>query len=569
LTGRPLESGALVACSVASGFSQSAVLAAIAEAATAMTSGLHRVSAHLGPLSYNGPVSVVLIAALGFAGLALLLQVAIAYLPTVLSLHVQTDLRERLLQAYTDASWNVQTHEPEGQFQELMTSQSFEASQAALAAAGFVAAAFTFATLVLSALVVSVPVALVVIVCATLLFIGLRPLSHLQQRQSRLLSNRQLDYAASVSETVRVTEEMEVFGTAKALRARVGHLIGITSQLLFRTTLLSRMVSNTYQGLVILMLVLGLAGVYASGVTRVAALGAVVLMLVRAAMYAQQVQGSLQGLDHTVPYVERVENKIELYSANPAVDGPETLEQVQGLAVEKVSFRYQTDRPILRDVSFTVHSGSVTGIVGPSGAGKSTLLRVLLRLCSPDEGSYTVNGLPAEVYSRASWNRQVAYLPQQPRLIQGTVADNIRFFREAEEAAIEAAARLAYVYEEIASLPVGFETVIGQFSDTLSVGQAQRVCLARALVGYPDLLLLDEPTSALDPASEAKIQESLVALKGSVTTLLVAHRPSMLEICDWVIVLVDGRVEKFGPPAEVARGDLSLRRSLPLGAGGG
>jgi ABC-type multidrug transport system fused ATPase/permease subunit len=158
----------------------------------------------------------------------------------------------------------------------------------------------------------------------------------------------------------------------------------------------------------------------------------------------------------------------------------------------------------------------------------------------------------------------VAYVPQDPRVFQGTVADNIRFYRNVDEALIQVAARQAHIDEDIASMPAGYATLIGQRSDAVSGGQRQRICLARALVGRPDVLLLDEPTSALDLASEAAVQASLADLHGRVTLFIIAHRLPLLGICDRVLVLESGQVKAFGSTSELARNDAFYRRIIKL-----
>ena len=142
-------------------------------------------------------------------------------------------------------------------------------------------------------------------------------------------------------------------------------------------------------------------------------------------------------------------------------------------------------------------------------------------------------------------------MPQEPRLLHGSLADNIRFLREIDDNSVEAAARDANIEGFIRSLPDGFDSPVGELGMGLSGGQRQRICIARALAGKPDLLVLDEPTSALDGDSETAIQRTLESLKGGVTMVLVAHRLSTLSICDRLVVMKDGRIENVGTPEEL------------------
>jgi ABC-type multidrug transport system fused ATPase/permease subunit len=240
---------------------------------------------------------------------------------------------------------------------------------------------------------------------------------------------------------------------------------------------------------------------------------------------------------------------------------------VQTLAFENVSYEYRPGRPVLSDISFEVAGGEAVGVVGPSGAGKSTLIQILLQLRTPETGRYLVNGVSAEQFARDDWNRRVAYVPQEPRLIHTSVADNIRYFRDLDDAAVERAARLARIHDDIMGWSDGYDTIVGPRADAVSGGQQQRICLARALAAQPEVIVLDEPTSSLDPRSEILIQESLMALKSEVTLFIVAHRMSTLEVCDRVMVVVDGRLEAFDTIALLQRESSYYRSASTLAAG--
>lgn len=204
-------------------------------------------------------------------------------------------------------------------------------------------------------------------------------------------------------------------------------------------------------------------------------------------------------------------------------------------------------------MTFTITRGESVGIAGPSGAGKSTVVQLLLRLREPTQGQVEVNGIDVRRFRRDQWRERVAYVPQTPQLVWGTVEDNIRFFRPwVTREDIEAAARQANIHDEILGWPKGYDTVVGQRASAVSGGQRQRLCLARALAGEPSVLILDEATSALDVKSEALVNDSLRKLQGRVTVFLVSHRPSALSMCDRVIVLVGGRVQAIDAPTALA-----------------
>jgi ATP-binding cassette subfamily B protein len=233
------------------------------------------------------------------------------------------------------------------------------------------------------------------------------------------------------------------------------------------------------------------------------------------------------------------------YRESGPPEGTQPLPRVAGLAFEGVGYAYRVGRPVLSDVSFEVDGGEVIGVIGPSGAGKSTLVQLLLRLRVPSEGRYLVNGIEAQDLKQADWHQRVTYVPQEPRLLHASVAENIRYFRDLDDDAVQRAARLARIHDEVIGWAEGYDTIVGPRADAVSGGQQQRICLARALVARPEVLVLDEPTSALDPKSEILIQESLTGLKQELTLFIVAHRMSTLDICDRVMVIIDGKLVAF------------------------
>jgi ABC-type multidrug transport system fused ATPase/permease subunit len=158
----------------------------------------------------------------------------------------------------------------------------------------------------------------------------------------------------------------------------------------------------------------------------------------------------------------------------------------------------------------------------------------------------------------------VTYVPQEPRLLHASVAENIRFFRDLDDEAVQRAGRLARIHDDIMGWADGYETIVGPRADAVSGGQQQRICLARALVARPEMLVLDEPTSALDPTSESLIQESLMGLKQQLTLFIVAHRMSTLDICDRVMIIIDGKLTAFDTIELLRRENPYYRSALKL-----
>lgn len=531
--------------SILSGFAEAAVLAVVAQVAASLVTGAGSVSVEIGPVEVNTSIDDLLLIAAALSLIRLLLQIPISVLPARIAADVQATLRRGLFEAFSKASWAVQSRDLEGHLQEMMTSQVVQATQGALQVNILITALFTFVVLILSALVLNVIAAILVLVAAVALFGGLKPLSVLGHRRSRDLSQAQMNFAGGVSEAVRLAEETEVFGVGGPQTDRIDTLVGDAQDLFFRTASVGRLVPNLYQSFIFLIIVLGLAALHLADVGRVASLGAVVLLLVRAGTYGQQLQTAWQAVRQALPFVERLQNAERAYLESTPISLDRPFERFDSLSFQGVTYSYQRSRPVLTGIDFEVNAGEAIGIIGPSGAGKSTLVQLLLQLRKPDGGRYLINGHPVIQYDLADWHRQVSYVPQQPRLIHATVAQNIAYFRPLGMPEIERAAQLARIDGDVQSWAQGYETIVGPRADAVSGGQQQRICLARGLAANPRILVLDEPTSALDPNSEALLQESLRSLAGEVTLFIVAHRMTTLDICDRVMVVTNGRIEAF------------------------
>ncbi|MFG3409253.1 ABC transporter ATP-binding protein/permease [Streptomyces sp. NPDC048142] len=204
-------------------------------------------------------------------------------------------------------------------------------------------------------------------------------------------------------------------------------------------------------------------------------------------------------------------------------------------------------RPALDGVSFTAAPGRTTAVVGPSGAGKSTLLSLLLRQRDPDRGRLTVAGTDTAAYTLASLRRGIAVVSQETYLFHATIAENLRIARPAAtDEELRAAARTAGIDQEIARLPDGYATLVGERGATLSGGQRQRLALARALLADAPVLILDEATSAVDERGQARIVRELTAAGRGRTCVVVAHRLDAVRHADHIVVLDAGRVAAAG-----------------------
>jgi ATP-binding cassette subfamily C protein CydD len=228
-----------------------------------------------------------------------------------------------------------------------------------------------------------------------------------------------------------------------------------------------------------------------------------------------------------------------------------------------VHFAYEPGRRALAGADFEICPGERVALVGASGAGKTTVINLLLGFIQPDQGAVLVNGVDLNGLDLADWRRRLAWVPQSPRLLRGTILDNIRLGApEATMTAVQEAARRARAADFIEVLPLGYLTPIGERGAGLSGGQIQRIALARAFLRDAPLALLDEATASLDPASEAAVQLGIDALARDRTLLVAAHRLGTVERADRILVLEGGRVVESGRHAELLAQDGPYRRML-------
>lgn len=225
------------------------------------------------------------------------------------------------------------------------------------------------------------------------------------------------------------------------------------------------------------------------------------------------------------------------------------------LAVDGVAYRPRgSDKLILASISFSLQEGEALAVLGPSAAGKSTLARLLTGVWPATAGSVRLDGADLAYWSRDQLGPWMGYVPQDVELFDGTVADNIARLGEVDSEAVIRAAERANAHELILGLEKGYDTPVGEQGARLSPGQRQRIALARALYGDPRLVILDEPNANLDGEGEIALARAMSGLRSEgVTTVVITHRPSLIAHVDKILVLGEGRMQKFGPASEIMK----------------
>ncbi len=269
--------------------------------------------------------------------------------------------------------------------------------------------------------------------------------------------------------------------------------------------------------------------------------GLVAAPLVQIASIGTQISEAFAGLD-------RIRDVMNTPTEDGADSGRVAVHDVVGnVAFQHVSFEYEPDTPVLRDVSFDAPAGSTTALVGSSGSGKSTLIGLVQAFYHPQRGRILIDGRDLETFRLHDYRSQLGVVMQDNFLFDGTIRENIAFAKPgATDAEIRRVGEIAHVDEFVQRFEHGYDTVVGERGVKLSGGQRQRVAIARAILADPRILILDEATSSLDSESEALIRDGLRSLRRGRTTFVIAHRLSTIESSDQILVLEGGVIVERG-----------------------
>lgn len=427
-----------------------------------------------------------------------------------------------------------------------------------------------WSTIFLAALFVIHPVYAGVALLFIALMLGLNLAADMLTRPAlRAASDAQQRHLQDVAGSLRHAEVIEAMGMLPALlrvwRRSRAEMLDYSGTATVRSRAVLAVTKSCHKSLQMVVVATGAFLVLDHAVTTSVLFAAMVLTSQAVSPFAGMVENWRHWVDAIDAWTRiraliRTDGLERQTMPTPLADGNLTVENL-------VYLPHGRSTPVLRGINFELRPGDVLGIAGPSGAGKSTLARCVTGVAKPTVGGVYLDGQSTYLWERESFGGAVGYLPQTLSILDGTIRQTIARMQEGDPRDVVRAARAAGIHELIGRLPHGYDTPVQEGMHLLSGGQLQRLALARALYGYPKLIILDEPNSNLDGEGELALIEAIRQgrARGAIV-ILIAHRPSIMAVADKMMVIENGTISRFGDRedvmAELAANSVTERRRL-------
>ena len=537
-----LKIAAFTLLSLIGALSQAALLLVISEVVVAGVEGRHSIRPPFGP-SFS-PRTAIIVALVALA-LFFVTSILSTLLSTSVSAQALTAARTHVVTGFFRANWSLQSTERLGHVQQMLMMNSGAVASVVGSLSGGIQSLLMVCALLGVALAVDPIAAGFVLVFGIVLLQMLRPLNIRSRRANRELSLFTRAMATQVTEYTRLSRDFRLFGVETRVIDRLRVLIQDAGHKVRSTSRLGSIAPILYQSFALGIVIVGIVFLSGSGRTALEKDGAVLILVLRGVSYGAGVQGAIQGLRFAQGLLEDLMFDLGRFRDARFSTGdrvPKSFEVV----FDSVEYSYDGVTLALCDITMLIPEGKIIGLLGPSGSGKTTISQILLGLREPTSGRATIGGEDAAAIPKGDASSTVALVPQEPVLLQGSIIDNIKFFRDFEEWEVIDAARSAHLHEDVVRMPAGYETPVGEGGSALSGGQKQRLAIARALIGSPKLIVLDEPTSAVDGRTEKLIRQTLSELRGRVTVVIISHRIETTAQCDLLLVLANGKIADYG-----------------------
>ena len=520
----------------------------------------------LDPVFPSSPWSLALWALVA-VGILAVAHVVAARVAARTTSDVQRIMQVRIIDSWFEAPWSAQAVTPVGELEYLVSTNATQVATGTGEAAQALAAAFNLVVILVAAVALG-PTTVLALATGLAMVVALgRPL-RARRHRALLASITHLNALhTEVAEFGATTRDLRLFGVTDEVRRRLAARASAAASSERERNYAQQVIAPITRDATIAVVIVALAILQTASSVTLAGLGVTVLLMLRGLSQAQILSLVAGHLEEREANRLRIVEKLEAW-APTGPDAAGSADRPARMQMQNVSFRHAgSSRDALAGVSLKLHDGELLGIVGRSGAGKSTLASLLLGLLTPTNGQVLVDGIDLATVDRGSWHRWTSWVGQEPRLLSGSVADNIRLLRpNLDPTDIRQAAIDAGLERDLELWPDEMDHDVGPAGAALSGGQRQRIAIARALAGSPGLLVLDEPTSALDVHAEAIVRDVLTRLRQRLLVVVIAHRVSTVMACDRIAVLQEGELTGVGAPAELLHDNAYFREVLKLSA---
>lgn len=477
------------------------------------------------------------------------------YLKNKIKNEYERNLRDYLFSRILSARWSYLLKQKQGYLETIFTVDIVRSSSTIETISSIIITVTGLFMYFLVAINISQSVTAMTLASVTVGFIIFKPLISLARSVSQNSAKLQKDTVHHVSESATGIKLIKILKAEEAV-ATIGQLFSKEYEKLQNKAAIIQQLSIVFirpLSIIFISFILVFSYYYTS--YNIGALIAIVYLVQQMFGYVQNLQTYIHTLNDRVPYIRTVlDYKREMVKAQETYNERDGRPFVfsESLSFNNVVFSYVPQRKILDGISLTIPRGAAVGFIGESGAGKTTIFDLITRLFEPDSGKILVDGIDVREINLKDLRNAIGYVPQDMFLLGTSIADNIRFYDSSiTDKQIVDAAKKAHIFDFVDGSPEKFNTLVGERGVALSVGQRQRIIIARALARNPQVLLLDEATSALDNESELYIRDTIAKLKGKTTVLIIAHRLSTLSNVDKIFVLKGGRIVEQRDPKEL------------------
>jgi len=449
--------------------------------------------------------------------------------------------RRLFLHAYAAASWETKTSLSAGRLQQVVVAYPQKVVGHIGALLTYLGNFWSLAVLLVVAFRIDPKLSGAMVMGVVLLTASIYPIRKWIQGQTSRRLRWERHLSTQVSELMSSSETLASFGVTEPAIQPTLSASDREISLGARVNAVTTSMIPLYSASTYAFLGLGIFFILQLNESDITSLAPVFLIVLRALIYAQSLQGALLTFANLVPLMNSMTETYEALTTSVSREGALTIERFEQMNLRGVTVRYRdSGRDSLKIENLSIRRGDRICVKGPSGSGKSTLGRLLIELVYSYSGSITINGIERSDIRRSNWLRIAASAPQYPQLLAGSVINNVRYFRDwISDDEVLRALEMANVLGEMRALPEGLETEIGGSSGLLSGGQRQRLGLARALASDPEFLILDEPSSALDRDSEDALKRAIEALPSDKTLILISHSENVMASCSRTVVVRD------------------------------